>query len=181
VIYEDPSQDHWSPHEFQNQSRELGRDWPSQAPSMIGNARMTNLRNIAEIVLKDNVPGDFIATGVWRGGACIMMRAVLKTHGIVDRCVWGADSFCGLPKPNPETASNAQDKHHDDKELAIPPDRCSRTLRSMVCWIFRYVFLKVGSPRPGLRHLLKGSLSCGWMGICMSPPWTRLNSLYDKV
>jgi hypothetical protein len=30
------------------------------------------------------------------------MRAVLKAHGVKDRTVWVADSFEGLPPPNPE-------------------------------------------------------------------------------
>ena len=119
VIYEDPNHDRWSPHEFRGQLRELGRDWPSQAHSMIGNARMTNLRRIAEYVIEQRVPGDFIETGVWRGGACIMMRAVLKAYGVMDRRVWAADSFCGLPEPNPDVAADAGDSHHTFTELAV--------------------------------------------------------------
>jgi macrocin-O-methyltransferase TylF-like protien len=45
-------------------------------------------------------PGDFVETGVWRGGATMFMRAVLKAYGIKDRCVWVADSFEGLPAPD---------------------------------------------------------------------------------
>ncbi|RZU43184.1 TylF/MycF family methyltransferase [Edaphobacter modestus] len=119
VIYEDPNQDRWSPHEYRNELRQLGRDWPSQAHSMIGNARMTNLRRIAEYVLEQKIPGDFIETGVWRGGACIMMRAVLKAYGVTDRRVWAADSFCGLPKPSPDVAADCGDMHHTFSELAI--------------------------------------------------------------
>jgi hypothetical protein len=48
------------------------------------------------------VQGDLIETGVWRGGAVIFMRAVLKAHGITSRRIWVADSFEGLPKPDPE-------------------------------------------------------------------------------
>ena len=61
--------------------REYGWDWPSQAPSMIGAKRMNNVRSECERVLQAGVPGDFMETGVWRGGACIMMRAVLKAYG----------------------------------------------------------------------------------------------------
>jgi O-methyltransferase/8-demethyl-8-(2,3-dimethoxy-alpha-L-rhamnosyl)tetracenomycin-C 4'-O-methyltransferase len=119
TVYEDPNHDRWSPHQYQSQLRELGRDWPSQAHSMIGNARMTNLRRIAEYVIEQKVPGDFIETGIWRGGACIMLRAVLKAYGVTDRRVWAADSFCGLPKPNPDVAADAGDTHHMFTELAV--------------------------------------------------------------
>jgi|GEM_PF-566531 O-methyltransferase/8-demethyl-8-(2,3-dimethoxy-alpha-L-rhamnosyl)tetracenomycin-C 4'-O-methyltransferase len=119
VIYEDPNQDRWSPHEYHSRLRELGRDWPSQAHSMIGKLRMANLRWVVEQVIQQQIPGDLIETGVWRGGACILMRAVLKAYGVTDRRVWVADSFCGLPAPVPGVEADAGDQHHTFPELAI--------------------------------------------------------------
>jgi O-methyltransferase len=75
-----------------------GRDWPADAETMIGLKRLDNLQFCLERVLENRVPGDLIETGVWRGGACIFMRAVLKVYGDQERCVWVADSFQGLPK-----------------------------------------------------------------------------------
>jgi hypothetical protein len=89
-------------------SREAGRDWPNRAHSMIGLKRMDNLQACMEQVIADNIQGDCIETGVWRGGAAIFMRAILKAYGIEDRCVWFADSFEGLPPPNAK--SYPQDK-----------------------------------------------------------------------
>lgn len=66
--------------------------------SMIGRARMDNLQHCLETVLADNIPGDFMECGVWRGGACAFAKAVLTAHGS-DRSVWVADSFQGLPPP----------------------------------------------------------------------------------
>ena len=82
--------------------REEGRDAPLLAHTMIGLKRLNNIQYCAEEVLKNNVRGDFIETGVWRGGACIFMRAILKAYGISDRAVWVADSFEGLPPPDTE-------------------------------------------------------------------------------
>ncbi|MBK9239971.1 MAG: class I SAM-dependent methyltransferase [Acidobacteria bacterium] len=45
------------------------------------------------------VPGDLIEAGVWRGGAIIFMRALLNAYEIEGRCIYAADSFCGIP-PN---------------------------------------------------------------------------------
>jgi O-methyltransferase len=42
-------------------------------------------------VLRNQVRGDVIETGVWRGGATIFMRAVLKAYGDTTRTVWVAD------------------------------------------------------------------------------------------
>jgi len=123
TIYEDANQDRWRPRKYDKNLRELGRDWPTQAHSMIGNRRMTNLREIAEYVMENRIPGDFIETGVWRGGACIMMRAVLKAYGDTERRVFVADSFCGLPAPNPEIAADAGDQHYTFSELFVSSDK----------------------------------------------------------
>ncbi len=85
---------------YDRELREKGEDWPSQAHSMIGLERMNNIQHCVEQVIADGVPGDLIETGVWRGGATIFMRALLKAHGVTDRNVWVADSFQGLPTPN---------------------------------------------------------------------------------
>jgi len=79
-----------------------GRDWPGQAHTMIGLPRLDNLQFCVQDVLARGVPGDLIETGVWRGGAVILMRGVLKAFGVTDRTVWAADSFEGLPPPDPE-------------------------------------------------------------------------------
>jgi len=120
LIYEDPARDPWSGDKFDLNKRLLGRDWPLRAHSMIGKARMENLRDVVEYVLKENIPGDFIETGIWRGGACIFMRALLAAHGVADRVVWCADSFEGLPKPDAlRYPSDAGDEHHTFVHLAI--------------------------------------------------------------
>src|SRR3954471_9537601 len=77
-----------------------GRDWPVHAETMVGMLRLDNLQELLETVLADDVPGDVIETGVWRGGASIFMRAVLKAYGDTERTVWVADSFEGLPEPD---------------------------------------------------------------------------------
>lgn len=43
------------------------------------------------------IAGDCIEAGVWRGGAIILMRAVLDARGMADRQVIAADSFVGIP------------------------------------------------------------------------------------
>ncbi|MEA2716236.1 MAG: O-methyltransferase [Actinomycetota bacterium] len=82
--------------------RSEGKDWPSDAETMIGALRLDNLQHCITDVIARGVPGDLIETGVWRGGATIFMRGVLKAYGVTDRRVWVADSFQGLPKPDPD-------------------------------------------------------------------------------
>lgn len=85
---------------FDASSRAAGTDWPAFGYSMIGLVRMNNIEACVRVVLSDGIPGDFIETGVWRGGSAIFMRALLRHFGIMDRRVWVADSFEGLPKPS---------------------------------------------------------------------------------
>lgn len=87
---------------FDSHEREVGKDWPWFGYSMIGLRRLSNLQDCVETVLAENVPGDLMESGVWRGGACILMRAVLKAHDVRDRSVYLADSFAGLPAPTHE-------------------------------------------------------------------------------
>jgi hypothetical protein len=82
---------------FEAQEKYYGAIWPSRAHSMIGMPRLDNIQYCVEEVLRTGVPGDLIEAGVWRGGATILMRGILKAHGITDRIVWVADSFEGLP------------------------------------------------------------------------------------
>lgn len=100
--------------------RELGLDWPRLAHSMIGCKRMQNLRSCVEDVIARGVPGDLIETGVWRGGSTIFMRGICKAYGVKDRTVWVADSFQGLPAPDPEKyPADAGSIHHECTPLAI--------------------------------------------------------------
>lgn len=82
--------------------REAGLDWPAEAETMIGMKRLTSLQECVETVLADDVPGDLVETGVWRGGACILMRAVLAAYGDRTRNVWLCDSFQGVPRSDTE-------------------------------------------------------------------------------
>lgn len=97
-----------------------GRVWPEYAHTMIGLPRLNNLQFCVETAIKDGVAGDLIETGVWRGGACIFMQGILKSYGAMDRQVWVADSFEGLPPPNVAKApADRGDKHHTFTELAV--------------------------------------------------------------
>lgn len=120
VIYEDPNMDHWSKKSFDPSLRLQGLDWPSQAHTMIGFRRLRNIRDCLETILKDDIPGDLIETGAWRGGACIYMRAMLRAYENYDKTVWVADSFEGLPKPEAHKYPADQgDEHYTFQELAI--------------------------------------------------------------
>lgn len=88
-----------------------GTDFSDVAHSMVSWKRLDNVQFCIETVLRERIEGDFIETGVMRGGTIILMRAILKAYGVTDRRVWAADSFAGLPAPD-------VDKYPDDAGAA---------------------------------------------------------------
>jgi len=136
------------------ETRAWRRFWPVKAHSMIGRARLSNLRSLVEATLRDGVPGDFIETGVWRGGACILMRAVLAAHAIADRRVFVADSFEGLPRPDKSRyPADRGDRLFSFGELAVSEDEVRRNFEAYGLLDDQVVFLKglFKDTLPGLR------------------------------
>ena len=112
---------------FNPANRQEGKDWPAVAHTMVGVERMKNLADMVNLVIQEGIPGDLIETGVWRGGCCILMRGILAAHGITDRTVYVADSFDGLPPPNPDQyPADAGLNFHLCRALAISEDEVRR-------------------------------------------------------
>ena len=70
--------------------------------TMMGMGALNNLHACMDTVTREGVSGDFVETGVWRGGGTMYMRAFLDAHDILERCVWvcGAASWA-FPHPRP--------------------------------------------------------------------------------
>ena len=75
----------------------LRRFFPGE--TMLPLERLDHLQACIRQIVDEEIPGDVIETGVWRGGATIFMRGALEAYGDKKRVVWVADSFEGLPKP----------------------------------------------------------------------------------
>ncbi|MEO1563877.1 MAG: TylF/MycF/NovP-related O-methyltransferase [Pseudomonadota bacterium] len=129
-LYQDPSMIGRG-EAFDLENRVNGRDWPKQGFSMAGHKRLRSLADQVIETVQNGVPGDFIETGVWRGGACALVRGLYKALDVSDRRVFVADSFQGLPPPDPD--SFPQDKNLDLSiypELAIPLKEVKKTFEA---------------------------------------------------
>lgn len=121
---------------YDERERELsgkprGGNWPVRAHTMIGTTRMQNVIACVRNVLERGVPGDLIETGVWRGGATIVMRAVLQAYGVTDRSVWVADSFAGIPPPDPARFPDDEGMNFDAfTDLIVPLEEVQRNFAS---------------------------------------------------
>jgi O-methyltransferase len=143
TLYKDHPISPWTGPNYDPAVRHLGGDWPSQAQTMIGTLRMRNLRQLCESAIMNDIPGDFIETGVWRGGACIYMRAILNAYGDTIRRVFVADSFNGLPPPTPEAyPADMGDVHYKNKILAISRQEVEENFRRYGVLDERVVFLE---------------------------------------
>jgi O-methyltransferase len=105
----------------ERERRETGADWPVNGTTMVGLRRLDNLQSCVETVVREGVEGDLIETGVWRGGASILMRATLSELGDEEREVWLADSFEGLPRSRPDEypADAGSDEHFEFDFLSV--------------------------------------------------------------
>lgn len=102
-----------------SEARLDGTDWPENGYTMIGLKRLENIQHCATEILANHIEGDFLEAGVWKGGASMFMRAILKEYGNNDKAVWLADSFKGLPPPKAEYPADKDDTHYQYDALAI--------------------------------------------------------------
>lgn len=96
---------------YKHDPKSWERSQLSQLP--LGQARMLeSMTFLIEDILEHGVKGDFMETGVWTGAQSMIIAAVLKAHGAVDRDQWLCDSFQGLPKPDAERFPVDQGDNH---------------------------------------------------------------------
>lgn len=81
--------------------------------------------------------------GFWRGGACILMRGILEAYGDDKRRVFVADSFAGLPSPDPQNfPADAGDRHHTYTQLQVSRADVENNFRRFGLLDERVVFLE---------------------------------------
>jgi O-methyltransferase len=92
------------------------------AHSMMGRVRVDNLQVALDLIRAENIPGDMIECGVWRGGGCIFMAGYLLAHNMSGRRVFVADSFEGLPVPTHASDGELDLSKAKFPELAVSLD-----------------------------------------------------------
>lgn len=110
--------------------------------TMMGMGALLNLHQCLLDVMRAGVPGDFVETGVWRGGGTIYMRGFLEAYPGQDRRVWVCDSFEGLPKPKAEYAADRGSQLWSSEYLAVSEDAVRRNFAAYGLLDERVQFLK---------------------------------------
>jgi O-methyltransferase len=160
------------------QIRAFGVDWPLQGLTMVGLGRLDDLQSCVESIVADNVEGDLIEAGTWRGGASILMRATLDSLGDSGRRVWLADSFEGFPEP---------DDAHPDTERLAEVDYIAVPLEEVKANFERFGLSEGVEFRPGFFHeTMPGLRGQTWSlvrldGDSYEATWLTLQSLYPGL
>jgi O-methyltransferase len=70
--------------------------------TMTSPERLFSLYQSVKYVIQNQVPGDFVECGVWKGGSSMMIAKVLQSLGVTNRTIWMYDTYEGMTEPTKE-------------------------------------------------------------------------------
>tara|TARA_Y200000002_G_C22663537_1_gene656907 strand:+ start:952 stop:1716 length:765 start_codon:yes stop_codon:yes gene_type:complete len=85
------------PIEASNEERELIE--LTKKYSMNGSLRIWTLITALKKILENNIEGDFVETGVWKGGNLILIKKYIQKYQAKEKKIFGYDTFEGMPEP----------------------------------------------------------------------------------
>ena len=85
-----------------------------QPYTMTSLERMYSLYQSIEYIIANNIPGDFVECGVWKGGSTMLIALTLLKHHISNRPIYLYDTFKGMTEPTKEDIriSDNSPAHH---------------------------------------------------------------------
>jgi Macrocin-O-methyltransferase (TylF) len=171
------------PLAYSRELRQSGLDWPTEAETMVGMERLGNLQECCLSAIRNSIPGDFVETGVWRGGCGILMRATLAASEDAERKVWLFDSFEGLPKPDAGAFPEDKNDQHwtYSSYLGVSIDQVKANFERYELLDDRTVFTK-GWFRDTVPHSEVGPISVLRLdGDMYESTWLVLTHFYPRV
>ncbi|HAK44962.1 MAG TPA: macrocin O-methyltransferase [Spirochaeta sp.] len=74
--------------------------WEMVSPyTMTSVERGYSLYKAVDYIVANDIPGDLVECGVWKGGSCMLMALALKELGAAERRIHLYDTFEGMPEP----------------------------------------------------------------------------------
>lgn len=73
--------------------------------TMTGEERMFALYKAVDYIVSENIPGDFVECGVWKGGSIMLIIKELLKRNIIDRDIYLYDTFEGMTMPTEKDKS----------------------------------------------------------------------------
>lgn len=150
---------------------------PLMRYTMVSRRRLENLRALAEQLLAEGVPGDFVECGTWKGGSGAVLARCVEQAG-ADRLTWFCDSYQGLPRAGRADGWFAQlwtgqvRATPDDVRAALASVGLSDGHVRIVPGWFSDTLPTLGAETIALLHI-----DCDWYDSVLC----CLNSLWDRV
>ena len=143
-----------------------------------------NLQGLVKCLeLTKDIPGDFVETGVWRGGASMLAQAFFMKNKI-NKKVYAADSFEGLPRPQVEKYPvDAGDIHFKLPSLSVSREEVEENFRQINLLNENVIFVEgwFEDTLPILRESLDKISLLRLDGDMYDATWNSLVNLYDKL
>ena len=144
----------------------------------VSKKRLDNIEYCINEILENKIEGDFIETGVWRGGSCIFMRELLRINNITDKKVFVADSFEGMPKPK-DMLDGPDHSSFDSAKVSLEQVKSNFEVFNLCN--YQVIFIKgwfhESLPKANIKKLSLLRLD----GDLYSSTMDSLNNLYKKV
>jgi O-methyltransferase len=162
-------------------TRANGYDWPANAYTMIGINRLSNIEFCIKSIIQNNINGDLIEAGVWRGGSVIFMKAVLNDLSIYDKKIFAVDSFKGLPKPDSIYPADSNNKLYQENILVASLEEVKNNFKRFGLLDSSIIFLeglfKNTLPNAPIEKIALLRLDCDMYESTI----IALNNLYPKL
>lgn len=124
--------------------------------SMLSIEGLANIENSTKQILQNNIPGDFVECGVWRGGTGIIIKKILQQFNDKKRKIFLLDSYEGmenLEKSNTLTENdkldelcsyilNDAEKYFNRKLIETDYDEVIKNLKHFDCYDKNTILLK---------------------------------------
>jgi hypothetical protein len=100
--------------------------------TMAGPVRTVCLIRAVKYLVENEVPGDFVECGVWKGGSMMAVALTLLCLKRTDRRLWLFDTFLGMSKPTAEdlsiTGCSPTQDLYDAEWIKISKDRVQEAM-----------------------------------------------------
>jgi hypothetical protein len=97
IVSYDPTGDQHFPQDFDGATKDMFNF--VRPYTMTGPERVFALRHAVMYIIQNQIPGDIVECGVWRGGSMMVVARALMKLGVTDRNLWLFDTFDGMSEP----------------------------------------------------------------------------------
>jgi tetratricopeptide (TPR) repeat protein len=67
--------------------------------TLLSEARLFSLYSLAKQICLDDIPGNFVECGSYKGGSAALLAVVIKRYSLRPRLLYAFDTFEGMPEP----------------------------------------------------------------------------------